>query len=174
VDKNPAAASQVMGRPEETMKKLASLLLLFVLAGEVCWAVGGGNTMYVGGTIDIKQGIEGKSSAKDQNAFVFEYKIKKEMERLSIPYDRIDSLEYGQKAGRRLGAAVLVNPMFILSHKRKHYLTVGYTDENDKQQAVVLELGKDVVRTTLATLEARSGRKIEYQDEEARHSGRGN
>ena len=157
------------------MKKLAALLLLCAIAVEVSWAVGSGNAAYVGGTISsIKEGTEGKSSAKDDKTFVFEYKIKKEMEKLTIPYDRIDSLEYGQKAGRRLGAAVLVNPMFILSHKRKHYLTIGYTDENDKQQAVVLELGKDVVRTTLAALEARSGRKIEYQDEEARHSGRGN
>jgi hypothetical protein len=47
-------------------------------------------------------------------------------------------------------------------------------DENEKQQAAVFELGKDIVRTTLASLEARTGRKIEYQDEEARKSGRGN
>jgi hypothetical protein len=62
----------------------------------------------------------------------------------------------------------------LFSKKRKHFLTIGYKDENDKQQAVVLELGKDVVRTTLATLEARSGRKIEYQDDEARKAGHGN
>jgi hypothetical protein len=37
----------------------------------------------------------------------------------------------------------------------------------------VLELGKDIVRVTLAALEARSGHKIEYQDEEARKSGSG-
>jgi hypothetical protein len=37
-----------------------------------------------------------------------------------------------------------------------------------------MELGKDTVRTTLATLEARTGRKIEYQDEEARKSSKGN
>jgi hypothetical protein len=47
-------------------------------------------------------------------------------------------------------------------------------DENDKQQAAVFELGKDVVRVTLASLEARSGQKIEYQDEEARKSSKGN
>ena len=41
-------------------------------------------------------------------------------------------------------------------------------DGNDKQQAAVFELGKDVVRVTLATLEARTGRKIEYEDDEAR------
>jgi hypothetical protein len=37
----------------------------------------------------------------------------------------------------------------------------------------VFELGKDVVRTTLTVLETRTGKKIEYQDEESRKAGRG-
>jgi hypothetical protein len=86
----------------------------------------------------------------------------------------MNSLEYGQKAGRRVGLAIAVSPLALLSKKRKHFLTVNYLDDTEKQQAVVLELGKDIVRTTLATLEARSGRKIEYQDEEARKSSKGN
>ena len=47
-------------------------------------------------------------------------------------------------------------------------------DENDKQQAAVFELGKDIVRVTLAAMEGRTGRKIEYQDDEARKSAKGN
>ena len=38
----------------------------------------------------------------------------------------------------------------------------------------MFELGKDIVRTTLASLEARTGKKIDYQDEEARKSSKGN
>jgi hypothetical protein len=161
------------------------LSLLFAATVQFCWAgVGSHDTMYVGGTVDIKQGTEGKSFTNDEKTFLFEYTIKTDKERwsqpgtwtftesLAIPYERMDSLEYGQKVGRRIGLAVMVNPLFLLSKKRKHFLTIGYTDQNDKQQTVVLELGKDVVRATLATLEARSGRKIEYQDEEARNSGR--
>jgi hypothetical protein len=37
----------------------------------------------------------------------------------------------------------------------------------------VFELGKDIVRTTLAILEARTSKQIQYQDEEARKSGKG-
>lgn len=134
------------------------------------WAVGTTDTAYVGGTINtIKEGTEGKSSAKDEKAFLFEYKNGK----LEVPYDRINDLEYGQKAGRRLGLALTISPWLLLSHKRKHFLTIGFTDENDKQQAAVFELGKDEVRVTLATLEARTGKKIDYQDEEARKSGLG-
>ena len=46
---------------------------------------------------------------------------------------------------------------------------VGATD---KDQVAVIELGKDIVRATLPIVETRSGKKIEYQDEEARKSGR--
>jgi hypothetical protein len=56
--------------------------------------------------------------------------------------------------------------------ERKHYLTVGFTDEADRAQVVVLELGKDIVRTTLAVVQTRSGKKIEYQDDEARKSAK--
>ena len=46
-------------------------------------------------------------------------------------------------------------------------------DAQDKQHAAVFELGKSVVRTTIATLEARTGKKVEFQDDEARKSGMG-
>jgi hypothetical protein len=127
--------------------------------------------MYVGGTVtSIKQETEGKSSTDDEKAFLFEYQGGK----LLIPYERINQLEYGQKAGRRIGLAIAVNPIALLSKKRRHFLTISYLDDGEKQQAVVLELGKDIVRTTLASVQARSGRKIEYQDEEARKNGLGN
>src|SRR5687768_15124460 len=89
-------------------------------------------------------------------------------------------LEYGQKAGRRVGAAVgytiLLGPLGLLtlfSKKRKHYPTIGYTDPAGKDQVAVLELGKDIVRATLPIVETRSGKKIEYQDDEAKRQRAG-
>ena len=155
------------------MKKLwgFALLCCFLVHSVGLAAVGSHNTSYVGGTIvSLKQGVEGTSSTQGEKYFVFKYKEGT----LSIPYDHINDLEYGQKAGRRLGLALTISPWLLLSKKRRHYLTIGYTDENDKQQAGVFELGKDVVRVTLASLEARTGKKIDYQDEEARKSGLGN
>ena len=144
-------------------------LLIFAIATEA--GLDGKKTMYVGGTVTaIKERTEGASSTNDEKAFVFTYKGGD----LKIPYDRVNDLEYGQKAGRRLGLALTISPWLLLSKKRKHFLTLGYQDENDKQQAAVFELGKDIVRTTLASLEARTGKKIDYQDEEARKSSKGN
>jgi hypothetical protein len=161
-----------------SMKRLIlGLSLATVLIGTSFAGLGSDKTKYIGGTAaSLKEGDEGKSSAKDAKVFVFtgDKDDKGNKAELAIPYDKIDSLEYGQKAGRRIGVAVVVNPLFIFSKKRRHFLTLGYTDVDGKQQAAVFELGKDVIRVTLATLEARTGRKIEYQDDEARKSGSGN
>ena len=154
------------------MKRAIALLVTCILALDfVAFAgLGSDKTAYVGGTENqIKDGTEGKSSARDDKKFTFEYKGGQ----LEIPYEQVDDLEYGQKAGRRLGLALTISPWLLLSHKRKHFLTVGWKDLQDKQHAVVLELGKSIVRTTIATLEARTGRKVDFQDDEARKSGMG-
>jgi len=60
----------------------------------------------------------------------------------------------------------------LFSKKRKRFLTVGFKDGDGKDQVAVFELGKDIVRTTLPIMETRSGKKIEYQDDEARKSAK--
>lgn len=154
------------------MKRSIALILLCALALDLAAFAGLGSekTAYVGGTENqIKEGMEGTSSAKDEKNFVFEY----QGGTLEIPYGDVNDLEYGQKAGRRLGLAIVVNPLLFFSHKRRHFLTVGWKDQQDKQHAAVFELGKSIIRTTIATLEARTGKKVDYQDDEARKSGLG-
>jgi hypothetical protein len=154
------------------MKRSISLVLvcLFLLEFVAFAGLGSDKTAYVGGTENqIKDGAEGKSSARDEKNFTFEYKSGN----LAIPYSQVNDLEYGQKAGRRIGLAIAISPWLLFSKKRKHFLTVGWKDEQDKQHAAVFELGKSIIRTTIATLEARTGKKVDYQDDEARKSGLG-
>jgi hypothetical protein len=89
---------------------------------------------------------------------------------LAIPYQKVDTLEYGQDVSRRYVAAVLISPILLLSKSRKHFVTVGYLDSEENQQALVLRVDKGDIRSLLAALEARTGRRVEYQDEEARKS----
>jgi len=154
------------------MKPVASLLILLLLLESLAWAgLDSKKAVYVGGTVaSVKEGAEGTVSEKNEDHWVFQYSNGN----FQVPYDHVNDLEYGQKAGRRLGVAIAVTWMALFSKKRRHFLTIGYTDENGKQQAAVFELGKDIVRVTLASLEARTGQKIDYEDEEARKSGRGN
>jgi hypothetical protein len=153
-----------------TVKTLVIIACLGVICLPSYAGVSGDKAVYVGGTVSsVKENTEGTFSTKDERGLIFEFKKGK----FTIPYDRVDSLEYGQKAGRRLGLAIAVTPVALLSKKRRHYLTVNFKDADDKEQAAVFELGKHIVRVTLSSLEARTGRKIEYQDEEARNSSKG-
>ncbi len=73
-----------------------------------------------------------------------------------------------RRVGRRVALALVISPVFLLSKSRKHFLTIGYSGEDGKQQAMVFRVDKDGIRPTLAALEARTGLKVQYQDEEAR------
>lgn len=151
----------------------AALLVAVMMANVGLGAVDSKKAEYVGGTISaISEQAEGLLDTTTETQLVFTPERGKGPS-LMIPYAAISSLEYGQKAGRRVGVAILVSPLALFSKKRKHFFTVGFKDKDGKDQAVVLELGKDIVRTTLTIVETRSGKKIDYQDDEARKAGRG-
>jgi hypothetical protein len=125
---------------------------------------------YVGGTATkLESGASGAINISDQNYFAFYAK----KTQLRVAYDKIDLLEYGQKVDRRLLMAVVISPMFLLSKNRKHFLSVGYVDEDGHHQALVFRVDKNGIRSTLVSLEARTGLRIQYQDEEARKAGKG-
>jgi hypothetical protein len=125
---------------------------------------------YIGGTADkLAAGTAGAIAVGDKEYFAF-YSRKSN---IRVAYGQINLLEYGQTVGRRLDLAVIISPAFLLVKRRKHFLTIGYTDEDGKQQALVFRVDKNDIRATLASLEARTGQKIQYQDEEARKAGRG-
>ncbi len=151
------------------MKRTISILLLAAFAGPaVLLAVDGDKAVYVGGTVaGMKEKTEGKLDTTSETAALFSAK---KAEPLNIPYANITELEYGQKAGRRVGMAIMISPIALFSKKRNHFLTVSYKDHAGKDQAAVFELGKDIVRTTLKIMETRSGKDVQYQDEEARKS----
>ena len=125
---------------------------------------------YVGGTApNMPVASAGSIQLDDERYFAF-YSSKTHVR---VAYDRINLVEYGQQVDRRLAMAVVISPMFLLSKKRKHFLTVGYTSEDGKQQALVFRIDKADIRATLVSLEARTGLRVQYQDEEARKAGKG-
>jgi len=81
---------------------------------------------YIGGTISALPGkTEGYVNTRQEEVFLFQTKGVT----VQIPYDKINVLEYGQRVSRRYGQAILLSPVFLLSKTKKHYLTVGFTDD---------------------------------------------
>ena len=148
-------------------RKTAALVLIlaFVWLPVAASSVGTGEAMYVGGTIaGLPEGTMGRLDTKSDKVLVFESPKGK----FEIPYENVTSLEYGQKAGRRLGVALTLTIWALLSKKRKHFLTIGFTDVNEKPQGVVLEIPKGTAKSFITIIEVRSGKKVEYESEEAK------
>jgi len=141
-----------------------------LVAALACGRIGragdsGARVSYVGGTLArFKKGASGKLHITDPECLVFESgKVGH-----AVPYEAINLIEYGQQAARRYVLALSISPMLLLSKSRKHYLTVSYKDSDGRQQAMVFRVHKDDVRALMAGLEARTGLKVEFQDQEAR------
>ncbi|MBK9165882.1 MAG: hypothetical protein IPM24_00275 [Bryobacterales bacterium] len=143
----------------------SAVLPPLLLAGD-----SGGRAHYVGGTAaDLPGKTEGNLIVTDEQVLHFRHGRGS----VRIPFRSINTLEYGQQVSRRVAEAILVSPLMLLVKKRRHYLTVGYVDSGGQQQALVFQVNKNAVRVVLAGLEARTGLRVEYQDEEARKAGRG-
>jgi len=150
-----------------TINRVVAIVLiqLFFCEFAAVAAVRGKEVMYVGGTIStVPEATEGMLDTSDPKMI----KFNSEKGSFEIPYEGVTSIEYGQKAGRRLGVAVVITVWALFSKKRKHFLTVGFKDANDQAQGVVIELPKGTPKSIITIIEARSGLKCEYESEEAR------
>lgn len=128
-------------------------------------AVRGEEVMYVGGTIpNLPEATEGWVDIKTPAKLVFSSKTGG----FEIAYPSIKSLEYGQKAGRRVGVAIVISVWALFSKKRKHFLTIGFDDSEGVPHGVVLEIAKGRAKTFITVIEARSGKKVEYESDEAK------
>lgn len=164
------------------MLKTLSLVLVVSLAFGTSIALAKSNSAsYYGGTVavfkDAKKEIKGHLITTDETALMFNYG---KAQTFSIPYADFIDMEYGQKSGRRVGAAVattvLLGPIGLLtlfSKKQDHFLTLGFKDDAGKEQVAIFKLNKDMVRSTLPILEARSGKKVEYQSKGAEKKATG-
>jgi len=130
----------------------------------------GSQVLYVGGTV---AGLPMKSGARIEFLEDDALRVTAKDKSIRIPFADINTIEYGMRVNRRYVEAVLISPVFLVAKRRTHFLTLGYADEHGQQQAMVLQVGKGEIRTLLVSLEARTGRRVEYQDEEARKAGKG-
>jgi hypothetical protein len=147
-----------------------SLVILLGLSSLLQAGDTGSRVLYVGGTVP---GVRSKTGARIELLHDDALKLDLKGDSLMIPYKDVSTLEYGLRVSRRYVEAVLISPLFLIAKRKTHFLTIGYMDSNGRQQAVILEVNKDDIRALLVSLEARTGRVVEYQDDEARKAGKG-
>ena len=160
------------------LPRLALTMLAPAALTVVASAVDNDKALYVGGTLaqfaprDVSRApkIEGRINLASAGELAFEAGSRGS---LVIPYGAITSAEYGLQAGRRTpkGRSLLLVPRWDPTEqftKNAHnLLTLVYQDRAGTEQAVVLELGKDLVRPTLQSLERGTGRALEFLNVEA-------
>jgi serine/threonine protein kinase len=109
---------------------------------------------YVGGTLSqIAEGSVGSVAFPDKERMVLltggRFTV--------VPFRGVSGIEYGL-TDRMRG---------IVFKKKSHYLSLTYRDAAGEDQGMVLELAGDEFRPVLTMLEARTGQKVQYQDEKA-------
>jgi hypothetical protein len=161
----PAPWEGVFRRFRVMFRAVALALTCAVGLPGVSWAVDKDKAEYVGGTLAaMAPKTEGVLATSDTTKLIFVGE--KSGGIVEIPYKKVLDIEYGQKVGRRWKSALLLGPAMLFSKGRKHYVTITFKGQSG-DEAAIFELGKEIVRPTLTILEARTGRKVTYQDEEA-------
>ena len=160
---------------------VCSLLVCSLVDGEAL-AVGRKKAVYVGGTIQNlnqrKEASEGRLDLRD-GQLVFNVNGQS----VGVPYDRITELEYQHSSRYRptaIGGAIGASGVLLMASlatiilfpvalaviplakkkRKRHFLTIGFTDADDNPQVMVLELGKNIEREARIVIAARSGKDI--------------
>jgi hypothetical protein len=154
------------------LKRAACVMLLWAIAAQNAWALGSDKVRFMGGTVgSVPEKTEGRVDVTDPTNMVF---TGEKGGTVQIPWQTVQAIEYGQRVSRRWKTAIFLTPWALFSKGRKHMVTITYKDAAGTDQAAVFEFGKDVYRTALAALKAKSGKEIACQDEEAKkHFGGG-
>ena len=113
-----------------------------------------------------------KSGGSTKRALVFnsekkaiEFQADKGEVVTAIPYLQIKSLLYEQTSKPRYTEAVLISPMFLLAHSKKHYLTIQYTDAGGNGKFAIVQLDKKNAQEAVAAAQAETGKDIERAEE---------
>ena len=83
----------------------------------------------------------------------------------SIDYAAVKSLLYEQANKPRYTEAVLISPLFLLSHSKKHFLTIQYTDSVGAGQFVIVHLDKKNAQQAIAAAESQTGKTVDRVEE---------
>jgi hypothetical protein len=152
---------------------LAAALLALLTSAPLDAGLGGSKAIFTCGTDpEPARRTEGRVDTAGLSALSFKPDFRG-TKPLLIPYKSITRLEFGPTPGRR--AETFITPPCVLK-RQDRYLTIFYDLEKQKEREkvhiAVFDLGEGVLRQTLRIVEARSGKRVTYQDAAARKAAR--
>jgi len=147
-------------RPKEKRAVFTISAILFLVC-VVRAGVRGHASVYVGGTMSgIEKGAKGQLDTGDK-ALAFSPGKGHDF---NIPYSQITAMDYGEHAGRRVAAAVLVAWPLLFSHKKRHYLTVYFNRDEGKVGEEREKIAKDANSSPTGDVAAFEVNKHDFSD----------
>lgn len=156
------------------MKLLVKALCVVLLASCVLWGEDARNINQFNHAEYLKSisAEKSKSASMIPGTLVFDPEKKsvefldgKGSSVLSVKYDAIKSMLYERTSRPRYVAAVLVSPLFLFAHSKKHYLTIQYSGNDGAGQYAIVHLDKKNARSAVAAAEAATGKKVDRDEE---------
>ena len=147
---------------------IAVLVCIAPFASGPAWALDPRKAMYVGGTVSSLPPGRVEGSLDFSAAAAMFFVAAKGGDSVAVQWKSIRDLEYGPRVPPRWKTAKSLTslPSFLSKKGRKHYVTIGYKDSAGADQAVVFELGDEIIRRTLTALKDKSGKPLTCQDEQ--------
>jgi len=125
---------------------------------------------YIGGTASqIPVGASGAITVSDSHYFAF-YSRKSNVR---VAYDKVNLLEYGPDGRPKAGSGDHHFACISAGEEAKAFSHRRLYRRRRQAAGAGVPVDKNDIRATLASLEARTGQRVTYQDEEARKAGRG-
>jgi hypothetical protein len=105
------------------------------------------------------------SIAFDKDKKTVEFLDEKGASVVSIPNDKIKSMLYEKTSKPRYAEAILISPLFIFAHSKKHFLTIQYTDTDGQGKFAMIHMDKGNARDIVAAAEAETGKTVDRSEE---------
>ena len=120
--------------------------LSVVLVLPAC-AVEAGQVAYVGGSLSVTQGTVGSFDTTSPTALVFRSGGSGAgSNEIDIEYKNIQGFRHTTEVARHLGVLPAVAVGLLKSRKRKHFITIRFTDSAGVAQAAVFKLQRMIRR----------------------------
>jgi hypothetical protein len=152
--------------------RVCLLLALLLTAAPAGTSVHGHQCMYVAGTVGgLAANTIGTLDWSDKEGLIFVARLSaapdagKHVELFA--WDRVESLIYGENVNTRWTVAISTRFGAPFNTRRRHFLTVAFEDSQGHPGGAMLEFAKNDINSALVIIEARTGRKVQFESADA-------